>query len=325
MASSYGRGMEERTDATSDRAVRRRFENVLFVPLAARGNTAALRRVVALVQRDDAELTVVGVIPEPSHFQRLLHGSDHVDSVLTAAHSDMHRRLARCVNAVDGIEVSPIIDVGDTALAVVMRAIAARHDLLVVTSDGGGDDRAALRRLIRKSPCPVWVIRPTRAAHVRVLAAVDPEPDEQGLNQRILEIAESMATTDDGELHVACAWELFGEATMQSSAFVHVDQAEIDRQRRAVESAHRRAVDELVARHVEHPDDVQVHVVPGAAATVIGDLVAHERINLVVMGTFGRTGISGLVMGNTAEVALDALGCSVVAVKPPSFVSPIQG
>ena len=42
------------------------------------------------------------------------------------------------------------------------------------------------------------------------------------------------------------------------------------------------------------------------------------------MGTFGRTGISGLVMGNTAEVVLDGLGCSVIAVKPPHFVSPIH-
>lgn len=302
----------------------RRFENVLFVPLAARGNTAALRRVVSLVRRDDAELTVVGVIPEPSHFQRLLHGSDHVDAVLGAEHREMHRRLARCVDAVEGIEAGPIIDVGDTALSVVMRAIAAGHDLLVVTSDGGNADRATLRRLIRKSPCPVWVVRPTRAARVRVLAAVDPEPHEQGLNQSILEIAESMAATDGGELHVACAWELFGEATMQSSAFIHVDQADIEAQRRAVESAHRTAVDELVAEHVSRPDDVEVHLVQGSAASVIGDIVAHERINVVVMGTFGRTGISGLVMGNTAEVALDSLRCSVVAVKPPSFVSPIQ-
>jgi len=316
--------MKDRTGAPSDRPPRRRFGNVLFVPLATRGNAAALRRVVSFVRRDDAELTVVGVIPEPSHFQRLLHGSDHVDAVLTASHRDMHRRLARCVNAVEGLEASPIIDVGDTTLAVVMRAIAARHDLLVVTSDGGHGDRATLRRLIRKSPCPVWVIRPTRAAHVRVLAAVDPEPYEQGLNQSILEIADSMAVTDDAELHVACAWELFGEATMQSSAFVHVDPGEIDRQRREVETAHRRAVDELVDRHVTHAGVVETHVVSGSAATVIADLVEHERINLVVMGTFGRKGISGLVMGNTAEVALDELRCSVLAVKPPDFVSPIH-
>ena len=58
--------MKDRTGAPSDRPPRRRFGNVLFVPLATRGNAAALRRVVSFVRRDDAELTVVGVIPEPS-------------------------------------------------------------------------------------------------------------------------------------------------------------------------------------------------------------------------------------------------------------------
>lgn len=308
----------------ADRTVRRRFRNVLFVPFASRGNVGALRRAAALAQRDEAELTVVGVIPEPSHLQRLLHGSDHVDAVLTAAHRDMHRRLIRCVHSVDDLEATPIIDVGDPALAVVMRAIAAGHDLLVVTSDGGHDDRATIRRLIRKSPCPVWVVRPTRATHVRVLAAIDPEPDEQGLNQSILEIATSMAGAE-GELHVTCAWELFGEATMQSSAFVHLTPDEIDEQRHVVETAHRRAVDELVRQYASDAGDVEIHVESGPAAQVIGELVRHERINLVVMGTFGRTGISGLVMGNTAEVVLDDLRCSVVAVKPPDFVSPIEG
>jgi len=41
------------------------------------------------------------------------------------------------------------------------------------------------------------------------------------------------------------------------------------------------------------------------------------------MGTVGRTGIPGLIMGNTAESILNNIGCSVLAVKPPGFVSPV--
>lgn len=317
------------TGEVSRRTGRHRFGNVLFVPLAARGNAAALRRVAALTRRDDADLTVLGVIPEPTHMQRLLHSTDHVDAVLTAAHRDMQRRLDRCMDSVGDSAATPIIDVGDAALTVVMRSIAAEHDLVVVTSDGdsgdgGHDDRATIRRLIRKSPCPVWVIRPSRARTVRVLAAIDPEPDEQGLNRSILEIAESMAGAPGSELHAACAWELFGEATLQSSAFVHVDAEEIERRRHEVEAAHRRAVGELIHDCIADDERVETHVVAGPAAHVIGDIVRRERINLVVMGTFGRAGISGLVMGNTAEVVLDGLRCSVVAVKPPGFVSPIN-
>jgi nucleotide-binding universal stress UspA family protein len=41
------------------------------------------------------------------------------------------------------------------------------------------------------------------------------------------------------------------------------------------------------------------------------------------MGTVARIGIPGLLIGNTAETILDQLDCSVLAVKPPGFVSPV--
>lgn len=42
------------------------------------------------------------------------------------------------------------------------------------------------------------------------------------------------------------------------------------------------------------------------------------------MGTVGRTGLNGLIMGNTAETLLRSLRCSVLAVKPEGFVSPVR-
>jgi hypothetical protein len=41
------------------------------------------------------------------------------------------------------------------------------------------------------------------------------------------------------------------------------------------------------------------------------------------MGTVARTGIAGFVMGNTAEMMLRQLRGSVLAVKPPGFVTPV--
>ena len=41
------------------------------------------------------------------------------------------------------------------------------------------------------------------------------------------------------------------------------------------------------------------------------------------MGTLARTGVAGLFIGNTAETILEQLTCSVLAIKPPGFVSPV--
>jgi nucleotide-binding universal stress UspA family protein len=45
--------------------------------------------------------------------------------------------------------------------------------------------------------------------------------------------------------------------------------------------------------------------------------------DIVVMGAVARSGISGFFMGNTAEIILNRIDCSVLAVKPPGFVTPV--
>jgi nucleotide-binding universal stress UspA family protein len=42
------------------------------------------------------------------------------------------------------------------------------------------------------------------------------------------------------------------------------------------------------------------------------------------MGTVGRTGIPGLLIGNTAETVQRSMVSSVIAVKADSFVSPVK-
>ncbi len=51
--------------------------------------------------------------------------------------------------------------------------------------------------------------------------------------------------------------------------------------------------------------------------------VLRKSHDLVVMGTVARTGIMGLLIGNTAETILDQLDCSVLAVKPEGFLTPV--
>jgi len=42
------------------------------------------------------------------------------------------------------------------------------------------------------------------------------------------------------------------------------------------------------------------------------------------MGTLSRTGISGLLIGNTAEKVLRQVDCSVLIVKPDGFITPVK-
>ena len=67
----------------------------------------------------------------------------------------------------------------------------------------------------------------------------------------------------------------------------------------------------------------RMHIVKGRAHEVIPNLAGETKADLVVMGTLARTGIPGLIVGNTAESILNNLNCSVLAIKPSGFVTPV--
>ncbi len=205
-----------------------RFTNILFSPLGDKDNAAAVRRVSELADQNGAKLTLLGVVAEPTGFQRALHRPHFFDDVQDDEIATMTKRLNRWASKTSEPPMETVTTLGSQALEIIDRAIVQRHDLVVVTTDEDHHDKATIQRLLRKCPCPVWVIRPTRAQVQRVLAAINPDPDEAELNRIILELASSMIERFGGELHLVHAWELYGEATMRSSAFIHTTPADLE-------------------------------------------------------------------------------------------------
>jgi nucleotide-binding universal stress UspA family protein len=82
--------------------------------------------------------------------------------------------------------------------------------------------------------------------------------------------------------------------------------------------------DKFLAQFESSTDSENIHMIKGRAPEVISSFVAEHGVDLVVMGTIARTGLLGMLMGNTAETILDRIECSVLAVKPYNFKSPIR-
>jgi nucleotide-binding universal stress UspA family protein len=172
----------------------------------------------------------------------------------------------------------------------------------------------------------------------RILAAVDVDDaysskeskTHQALNEMIIELAGSLAMSEFAELHVANTWEAIGEGAMRSGSLMHRPENEVNEYVEDVRRDHEQKLDALMkkARSKLGPDLLdyikpQIHMPKGAARQVIPVLTKELQVDCVVMGTVARTGIPGLFMGNTAETILDQLECSVLAIKPPGFVSPV--
>ena len=68
----------------------------------------------------------------------------------------------------------------------------------------------------------------------------------------------------------------------------------------------------------------QVYMLKGEPGHLIPELAAKLEVGLIVMGTVSRTGVAGLLIGNTAERILRQVDCSVLTVKPDGFVTPVR-
>ena len=302
-----------------------RFKNILFTPFTEEGAESALRRAHELADRNHASLTVFGTVPEPPRLARMLQ---RTAGPTPDALADQLRQELTDLAATTGAPGSARIDVavGVPFITIIERVFADGHDLVVITDDGPDSPTASTtKHLLRKCPCPVWVMRPKGAPGHRVLAAVDPEPDDPAeMNRLILDLASSHAELNDAELHVAHAWSVYGATTLRTSPFLRTSGGEFDDLRQVTRDGHLGRLEETVNAHGLGGLDHEVHLVEGDPGDVSPYLADQLDITLLVMGTVGRTGVPGLIMGSHAERILDQVRCSVIAVKPAGFVSPVR-
>jgi len=58
--------------------------------------------------------------------------------------------------------------------------------------------------------------------------------------------------------------------------------------------------------------------------SIIIDFAEKNKTDLIVMGTVGGSGLSGMLIGNTAEKVIAPINCSILTVKPENFQTPVQ-
>lgn len=310
-----------------------RFTNILVSGSPGHLDATTVGAAVRLAEANRARLTLVDVVAPLPRLHRAVLGQGRVaevESGLVAYRRESLRHLARTTRAAADIETAVLE--GEPFIEVIRHVLAYSNDLVIV----GGDEAergvtpelsSGLMHLLRKCPVPVWVMRPPRGTTPRILALVDPDPGDpvrDSLNATVLELAISMARRDAAELHVAHAWELVGEAKFRSASYVGLSDGEVDQMVATVEEAHRAQLRLLLEPYDLDALGAEVHVVGGEAGAVLPALAARLDASLIVMGTVSRTGIAGLIIGNSAETILRSVRCSVLAVKPEGFTSPVR-
>lgn len=166
-------------------------------------------------------------------------------------------------------------------------------------------------RLLRESPVPVLVARDRlRKRPGRVLATIDldtDQPVQKALNRRVLAAAAAAAERIGAALHVVYAIPV---STLAQDLDL-VDSRALER-RTAKRLAGQVAA---LAEECGLPPD-RISIKAGPPERVVDGVASRLKVALVVMGTIGRKGLKGRLLGNTAEKVLHANRSNLLALRP---------
>ena len=295
------------------------FMKVLFFSNGARGEQGALLRTCRTAARTGAEVTVLGVVDEVSTNDPLLQRN--INRIQKTLIREREAELDELIDSLGGVEgprpkVNRVVVPGRDYIEAVRFARQGRFELLVSAAKSEDSITGALfgstdLRVIHYADCPVLVLKSSRRRKLgNILVAIDPHGSAgQGisLNDRLLKVSATLAEQEGASLHLLHVHEKLGKGE---------DIAALEAARKA------EAVTKLRALASPY-DDIHEHVSKGKPASVIMKFVRDNDIDLLVMGNVARSGVPGLLVGNTAERVLGHVDCSVLVIKPDDWQSPL--
>jgi nucleotide-binding universal stress UspA family protein len=290
---------------------------------------AALHQAVWVARCSGAKITLVHVLPD---LRRGMHSAS-IDAKLDLLYGegagffrelqgDADLRLQQSIEgaaAVD-VDIRPKILLGEPIVEICRAAQQLESDLVMAGTLGAGGWQSLFigstaRRLIRKCPARVWVVKPQHCGKVKsILATTDCSEVSRGAVQAGI----ALASAAGARLHVL---HVIDNNDVPENIVAAIPAGSSLRQE--INAAAKDRFDEFLKLLGEHEGRPEPHLSWGTPWKEINRLATELNVDLITMGTVGRSGIRGLFLGNTAEKVLNSCDRSILTFKPAGFQSPI--
>lgn len=286
----------------------------------------AVKHGLWLAEKAAASVTFFAAVDMPEDDSYSLEGDEHrmANEIQRTGRHALDQLVKRAKER--GIEADCKLVCGEGWIELIREVLRGGHDLVLVgTRNVGAVQRflfgSTAMRLLHNCPCPVWVARPEpHPMPANILVA----SDFSEVSDVALRLALEIGGLTGASVHLLHAVDypldrLWSTGLMDTTTQMYHESVNADARQRLEEQLADVAGDSSAI-------DVQLHIAEGLsiADTAILDFIGRHHIDLLVMGTMARSGIPGVFIGNTAERLVTHLSCSLLAVKPADFVSPIH-
>lgn len=289
----------------------------------------AVRQAFQLAIANRLPVTLVTVLPEPSAgwFGDVEQAKRNHEVDLTEANAVLQDLAAQYAKAgQDSVAVDCLVAVGKPWIEL-LRACDNADDALIIcgSRNVGAVSRALFGgtglKLLRHARGPVWLVKAIldEDDQLDILATTDLTE----VGKDVLAMSVDIARTIPSRLSVLHVVEGMVERYMRRTG---ISDEQMEKMRTESVQAATHGVHEQLAgtdfRTLQ--SGVQVHVATGPADIGILNAISNLNINVLVMASRARGGVSGIVLGNTAEKLLAEIPCSLIVIKPDDFKSPVE-
>lgn len=175
--------------------------------------------------------------------------------------------------------------------------------------------------LLRKCPVPVLLVKnsdwPKNANIVASVHVGSENPTHIDLNDCMVRQLDSLTDRLGATGYLVNAYPV-------TPANITIELPEFDpaTYTDAVRGHHLTAMKALRQKHGY--DEEHTIVEQGLPEDIIPEIASKLDVAMVILGTTGRTGLSAVFIGNTAENVIDKINCDVLALKPQGYISPLD-
>ena len=311
-----------------------RFKNIVLAIENLEDNRAVVEKTLELAYDNQASLTLVIVLRHrPENITELIKTRQAIDISTIQEElqqKGIHRleKLAK-KSGIGELKVRARVLVGIPYLEIIKEVIRSKNDLLVIA----GRKKISVKKkvfgsttqhVLRKCPCPVWVMNPKKKTKKfgQVLAAID---DRHGdavvdeINGQVLELALSLSQIEKVKLNVVEVFENLNDMSRYGYSGSAAGKLDFDDWHSAKSKQFHHFLNDWPIKVA----NCRIVEKAGNPGREIIRFVRKNKVGVLVMGTVCRAGISGVLIGNTAEKILRKVNCSILAIKPKGFVSPV--
>lgn len=291
-------------------------KDILVASDLSEQSALALKRAAFQARVLDARLQVLHVVEEtPRYF--LLPGDENAEAntgLNEAALDLLKGEAAREVP--EDVRYQCRVETGKAFVTIIRAARKMQARLIVVAAHGRHFLRdlfigTTVEKVVRKSELPVLVVKKApRGPYRRVLVPTD---FSAAAGQALL-AARSFAP--DAQIDVLHVYTLWGEDYQMIPLIKDADQ---ERYQQEMRSRSASAMEAWLKDIGLDPQGVQMHFQHGRPGTLIPLIAKNLAVDLVAMGTTGRSGLSYVLLGSVAEHALWQVPCDLLTIRPTGF------